>query len=181
MKSCNQNDFQTIYDHGVSVRDHLKQLLDFVLEDKPLKNEWHIPEWLTTYKEKIKEKLFDKDIIMEYALFHDVGKPRCLIIENGKRHFPNHANVSADYWLECGGDERVAKLIRMDMDIHLIKNDGVSEFAKRPQCFTLLLAGLAEVHSNAASFGGFDSTSFKIKYKQIRKRGNAICKEVFEK
>jgi hypothetical protein len=41
---------------------------------------------------------------------------------------------------------------------------------------TLLLAGLAEIHANAEMFNGFDSPSFKIKYKQIDRRGRAICK-----
>ena len=62
----------------------------------------------------------------------------------------------------------------MDMDIHLLKAVGVEEFASRPEAATLLLTGLAEVHSNAAMFGGISSTSFKIKWKQIDRRGKAI-------
>ena len=77
------------------------------------------------------------------------------------------------------GDHQIANLIRMDMDIHLLKDAGVKEFCTRPECCTLLLSGLAEVHANAAMFGGINSTSFKIKFKQIKKRGNAICKELF--
>jgi hypothetical protein len=42
----------------------------------------------------------------------------------------------------------------------------------------LLLTGLAEVHANAKMFGGLESTSFKIKFSQIEKRGNAIIKEL---
>lgn len=62
----------------------------------------------------------------------------------------------------------------MDMDIHLLKADGVPEFTARPQAAALLLTGLAEVHANAAMFGGIESTSFKIKWKQIDKRGRQI-------
>ena len=40
---------------------------------------------------------------------------------------------------------------------------------------SLLLSGLAEVHSNASLFGGVDSTSFKIKWKQIDRRGRQAC------
>ena len=177
MKSCDQNESQTIYEHGVSVRDHLKQLLDYIHEDVPLNETWRVPEWLTENKELIRNRLLPSSIVLEYALFHDVGKPQCRIVDDdGRVHFPDHANVSADYWLANGGDPQIGRLIRMDMDIHLLKDKGVEEFSKRPECCTLLLAGLAEVHSNAAMFGGKDSTSFKIKWKQINKRGNAIFK-----
>jgi hypothetical protein len=44
---------------------------------------------------------------------------------------------------------------------------------------TLLIAALAEVHSNASLFGGIESTSFKIKWKTIDKRGRQICKRYF--
>jgi hypothetical protein len=60
------------------------------------------------------------------------------------------------------------------MDIHLLKAGGVEEFAKKPHALTLLLTGLAEVHSNANMFGGIESTSFKIKYKSICQRGKQI-------
>lgn len=41
---------------------------------------------------------------------------------------------------------------------------------------TLLIAALSEVHSNAKMFGGIESTSFKMKWKTIEKRGKQICK-----
>jgi hypothetical protein len=55
----------------------------------------------------------------------------------------------------------------------------IDEFIKHPEAITLLLAGLAEVHSNAKMFGGIDSESFKIKWSQINKRGKAICRKLF--
>jgi hypothetical protein len=177
MKNCDQNESQTIYEHGVSVRDHLKQLLDYIHHDYALDENWRVPDWLTENKELIKSKLLPSSIALEYALFHDVGKPLCRTVdEDGKVHFPDHAAVSANYWLVNGGNPQIGRLIRMDMDIHLLKDKGVAEFSKRSECCTLLLAGLAEVHSNAAMFGGKESTSFKIKWKQIRKRGSAIFK-----
>ena len=76
MKSCDQNDLQTIYDHGVSVQKHLKQLLDFIYDDKELGFAWKIPEWLTEYKDQLKGKILPTEIVLQYALFHDVGKTK---------------------------------------------------------------------------------------------------------
>lgn len=43
---------------------------------------------------------------------------------------------------------------------------------------SLLITGLSEIHANASMFGGIESTSFKIKYKQIDSRGKAILKQL---
>lgn len=109
----------------------------------------------------------------------NVGKPFCRVVgEDGRQHFPDHAAVSARVYREAGGNEEVAQLIAQDMDVHLLKDEGVAEFAKRPHARALLLTGLAEVHANASMFGGIESTSFKIKFKHLQKRGNAILREL---
>jgi len=64
----------------------------------------------------------------------------------------------------------------MDMNIHSLKDVGVNDFAQKEGAATLLLTGLAEIHSNAEMFGGIESTSFKIKWKQINKRGKKISR-----
>lgn len=61
------------------------------------------------------------------------------------------------------------------MDIHCLKAAGIPEFCKNKNAFLHLLAGIAEINSNAEHSGGFDSTSFKIKFKTISQRGKAIC------
>ena len=45
---------------------------------------------------------------------------------------------------------------------------------------SLLITGLSEIHANANMFGGIESTSFKIKYKQINSRGKQILKHLIE-
>src|ERR1700686_2037774 len=159
MQNCFQTETQSVYQHGISVRDHLRQLIQY-LETNKLDGVWKIPDWFIEYREDILKNLFPKEIIDEYALFHDVGKPYCIQYdENGKRHFPNHAEVSYQKWLENGGNKIVANLIRWDMKIHTIKADEIDEFIQHPETITLLLAGLAEIHSNAKMFGGLNSTS----------------------
>lgn len=175
MKSCPQNDYQTIYDHGVSVQEHFIKLYTNNLEG------FKIPNWLIQYKNSIHEKLMAYETCMEYTLFHDCGKPRCLTIDSeGKRHFHCHAKVSSDLWRSLNGSEDVARLIEMDMDIHTLKSKNIKEFASRKEAITLLMSGLAEIHSNAKMFGGIDSTSFKIKWKQIDKKGQNICDIIFK-
>jgi len=67
------------------------------------------------------------------------------------------------------------------MDIHTLKSEGVDEFCKNPYALTLLLTGLAEIHSNAAMFGGMDSTSFKIKWKCLNQRSKQIINNLNKK
>jgi hypothetical protein len=74
-----------------------------------------------------------------------------------------------------------ARLMGMDMDIHLLKGDDIEAFAARKEAAALLLAGLSEIHANAQMFGGIESTSFKMKWKHIDRRGKQIAKILSEK
>lgn len=180
MKACPQTNTQSVYQHGESVRNRMFQLIQ-ILKTGDIVGNWKLPDWIVTYRTKLLEKLCSEEIIEEYTTFHDCGKPYCLTHDsNGKRHFPNHAEVSYNTWLSAGGSEQAAKLMQMDMMIHQMKASDIDEFITRPEAITLLLAGLSEIHSNAEMFGGIDSESFKIKWNQINKRGKAICKKLFE-
>lgn len=175
MKSCPQTDSQSVLEHGESVWNHFQILYDHLLNGTSLPDWWRIPQWV--YDKIILKEIYSLDIIEEYLIYHDCGKPFCKIIdENGKTHFPNHSKISEKTWLNIGGNLLAAKLMGMDMDAHLLKSDGIDEFAKRPEAVTLLIAALSEIHSNAAMFGGIDSDSFKIKAKHLNKRGKQIMK-----
>ncbi len=175
MHSCIQTQGMSIYQHGEMVRDYYSDLLDHLETGEPLKFEWKLPDWLIENMDFILENLFDRETMATYHLYHDCGKPHCLTIdEEGRRHFPNHAQISYLTWGRHSDDRTVGNLILMDMDIHTLKADGLEEFAQRPEAISLLLTGLAEIHANASMFGGIDSTSFKIKYKHLDKRGRQI-------
>jgi hypothetical protein len=179
MQGCPQTDNQTVYQHGVSVKEHIFELISF-LKIGEISEGWRLTDWMVKYRKQILNTLLSESIIEEYAIFHDCGKPYCLTIdENGKRHFPNHAEVSYKTWLSVSDNQTVANLIRMDMKIHTMKASEIDKFIKHPEAITLLIAGLAEVHSNAKMFGGIESESFKIKWSQINKRGKAICQKLF--
>lgn len=179
MERCQQTSTQSVLQHGLSVKEHVFQLIEY-LETGSISGEWRLPDWLTQYRHQLKDKLLPLNIIEEYTTYHDCGKPYCIATDNdGKRHFPNHAEVSYSTWLSVGGSEQAARLMKMDMMVHTMKATDVDSFAQQPEAITLLLTGLAEVHSNAKMFGGLQSDSFKIKWNQINKRGKAICLKLF--
>jgi hypothetical protein len=131
----------------------------------------------------ILSKLFDDEIMDAYTLYHDCGKPYCRTVDaEGKQHFPDHANVSHQVWTKIFPDKPntalIGNLIKMDMDIHCLKSEQLEAFAERPEAISLLITGLCEIHANASMFGGIESTSFKIKWKQIDKRGRQILGKI---
>lgn len=183
MQSCEQTQGMSIYQHGVSVNDFFHDLYNHIIHKTPLKFEWKLPDWI--YESALWNNLLELSIIDEYQIYHDCGKPFCLIIDSdGKRHFPNHAEISSEIWLEYNKHSdrniQISKLIKMDMDIHLLKDIGIDDFCKNKESATLLITGLCEIHSNASMFGGIESISFKTKFKNINKRGKKITNYLME-
>lgn len=182
MKACEQRSGQNVWQHGESVKDYVMDLISFLRDPHyTSKYTWRFPRWLLSYSKALLEKLPSDHILEKYALWHDCGKPFCRVMDaEGKAHFPNHSKVSANIFRELYPEqEDVAKLIEMDMDVHLLQTEDMDAFCKRPEAISLLLAGLAEVHSNAELFGGLTKESFKIKWKHLDRRGTAICKRLF--
>ena len=173
MNDTPQTDTQSVLDHGISVNKYFNDLTS----SNPIL-EWKLPTWFTENKDYILSNIHSKDIVKEYQIMHDCGKPYCMTIgEDGKRHFPNHAQVSFDTFSKISDNKIVADLILKDMVFHTIKSDEVEDFIRNNSIetvLTLLVTSLCELHSNAAMFGGIESTSFKIKYKQLDKRGKQV-------
>lgn len=169
-------------EHGQAVCSKFQELLSHLQTRVLLSSEWRLPTWLDeSAGALLLANLPNLAVVEQYQLYHDCGKPQCRTVdEDGRQHFPDHAAVSKRVWLEHGGDVETAELIGRDMDVHLLKAEGVVEFANRPQAATLLLTALAEVHANAPMFGGTESTSFKIKLKHIERRGKQIIQHLRE-
>jgi hypothetical protein len=180
MRSCYQSAGQDMLEHGEAVIREFAVLRAYLEGYAPLPDSWRLPSWLTEHAgQQLLSRLPDDEILALYHRYHDCGKPRCRTVDDeGRQHFPDHAKVSKDVWLEHGGDAAVAELIAMDMDAHCLKAEGVAEFARRPQAAALLLTALAEIHANSAMFGGIESTSFKIKLKHIERRGKSILQHI---
>jgi len=173
MRECFQFESMSMLDHGLDVRS---RYLDMIGDRKM---GWRLPAWVESPAVREHLRAADDRIVGLYQVYHDCGKPAVREVDaEGRQHFPGHALASHRRWLECsdGSPEalEVADLIAMDMDVHLLRAAGVEEFARRPQALTLLLTGLAEIHSNARMFGGIDSVGFKIKYKNIDRFGARV-------
>lgn len=178
---------QNILEHGRSVREHYFALVEHLNQDVNLDDypNWKVPAWLDTYREQLLELLPSTYVMDRYLTLHDCGKPAVLEYDaDGRKHFPNHSQSSEKHYLKVfssgsDADTQISNMIRDDMLIHLLKADGVAEFTTNRNAIGHLIAGLAELTSNAVMFGGIESNGFKMKYKALDQRGKAICRNLF--
>ena len=203
MRSCPQMPGLSVLQHGESVNAFFLDLHAHLTQGSGLTNEWRLPSWV--HDAQILPGLLPLDILSEYQIMHDCGKPRCRTVDaEGRQHFPDHARVSAETYRQISqvtsqenpdpatspddvpsGDRQAAqdrdltiiRLISMDMDAHLLKSEDLPAFAQRPEAISLLVTALCEIHANAVMFGGIESTSFKIKWKHLEKRGRQVLAE----
>jgi hypothetical protein len=182
MLNCPQFASQSVYQHGQSVLSSYRSILDHLDTGSDISG-FRIPDWLLAHREQILASLHPFDDVARYLLYHDCGKPFCRVEEDGKVHFPNHAEVSRQIYLAATGDELVSDLIGHDMVIHVASSVDLEGFlakwTARDAC-TLLLAALSEIHSNAFATSGIESTNFKMKWKNLDRRGRQIMKFYFK-
>lgn len=174
MRGCNQNERQTIHQHGLAVAQKYQDLIAGRTDG------WKLPDWFHQYQDQLRRDQPPATLMWLYHEFHDCGKPYCRQVdEDGKQHFPHHAQISASIWRVKCGDGLIADLIQHDMDLHLLKPSTIHEFTRYDLAPALLLTALSELHANAEMFGGTDSTSFKIKWKTLTKTGRSICRRLY--
>lgn len=174
MRNCFQFQNLSVLGHGIAVMRKARLLYKEELSG------FVLPEWFKENIGLIKNNLYDWKIIKRYTLWHDCGKPYCRTVdESGKQHFPDHAKKSGIIFLEnVSRDIEIANLISNDMVFHTVKADELQSLLAntlgKREAFTLLLVAFAELHANAEMFGGTDNVSFKIKWKQLDKRGKQV-------
>lgn len=175
MKTCEQTHGQTILQHGQAVAATFKRLFNSPLADH------HLPQVILDNLDFLKARCPDSTTLETYHIFHDCGKPSCLTFDaDGRRHFPNHALLSARDWLVAGGDPLIGRLIEHDLDLHLLKPAQAHDYRHLDLAPALILTAWAELHANAPMFGGFDSTSFKIKAKCLTKTSRILIHRLKE-
>lgn len=164
----------TILQHGISVWFKFKQLQHF-LQGQEENYKHPIPQWALAHR-KYLTSFLEQSLtqIKNYLIYHDCGKPFCLSIDEKGQHFANHAQVSAHTFSQYFNEQQITQLIADDMLCHITKPKDFESIINNPNIEILLCSALAELHSNALMFGGFDSDSFKIKFKNLTKLGNRI-------
>lgn len=182
MKTHEQTKGLSLFEHGISVKNYLFDIINHLRYNTGLKYDWDIPSWLIDNKDLILKSLPDDKTLKLYTIFHDCGKWKSMFIDSdGKKHFPDHAKNSYEIFKDVFDNQIAADLILNDMYIHLLKSSNIDKFISLENPITLLLTGLAEIHSNASMFGGKRSTSFLIKRKQIFKKGKLIIEKIKNK
>lgn len=172
MEQCFQFNEQSVFQHGESVWNYTKNIIagDFT--------NLQLPEWFLQNHSFIINNLHNFNIIQQYNVFHDCGKPFCIEYGiDGKKHFPHHAEVSEKIAkdLFC---EDVCKLIGLDMLLHTSTVEQIKAINLDIKiAFTLIITSFAELHSNASMFGGTDSVNFKIKYKKLQKNAKTLFEQ----
>lgn len=175
-----KNAKQTILDHGISVWKKFDELYKYLLDcdnsqESLSEYQYPLPKWLLQHKDYLIPFLTENlKSIKTYLILHDCGKPFCLTEDEIGQHFKNHAQISKETYLKYYDNQMVAQLIGDDMLCHITKPKDYEALIDHPNIEILLCAALAELHSNAIMFGGFDSDSFKIKFKNLSKLGERI-------
>jgi hypothetical protein len=176
MNTCEQTHGMTILQHGISVGDRFLDLYNHIFNYTPLKFTWDLPDnFIKHYRNCGQQQIMTISNALLYSRYHDCGKPLCMMLdEDGKKHFPDHAKISYNLWMEYTNNEYIGWFILHDMDLHTKNFSDISAISQDVRIYSLLMMSYAEVHSNAAMFGGILSTSFKIKRKHLDK----ICKKL---
>lgn len=169
MRACEQTSGLNMIQHGEAVHKHYLQLINRLESggiEAPI---------LQTIYDQHQGRLISVGELQKYHLYHDCGKPICLTIdENGKRHYLNHAGVSAEqYAIIFPDDVHTADLIANDMAFHTTKcsTDTIYDHS---DALTLYFTAWAETYANAEMFGGTVSDSFKIKRSHLIQAGKRL-------
>ena len=172
MATCFQ--FKTIdmLQHGKMVHSTYLQLL----KDIAIGQLDKYPKCTEQLWNKYWSTLPSPETIRLYHVYHDCGKHLSLTTDDeGRRHYPNHAENSFNLFRQYNADPIAAELIRHDMHLHTLKGDELDTFIKSFAHIGILwYTALSELFANAELFGGCEQTSFKIKFKQLEKAGKRL-------
>ena len=170
MTNCEQAPGLNMLQHGEKVHEEYVKLIT------NLNNNVECAE-LQALWSKFGPTLPPHQVLRKYHVYHDCGKHLCLTIEDGKRHFPNHAEISSNqYSIIFPEDTFTSVLIARDMDFHILRGDDLIKCLHNPIAPILFFSAWAEINANAEMFGGRESDSYKIKRSRLIQAGKKLLK-----
>ena len=163
MEACEQAPALNMLQHGQSVHDEYLKLT------QQLQSNTHDCKELQQLWNMFYHNIPPANVLQKYHVYHDCGKHLCLTIDcNGRRHFPNHADISAQQYSHLFPEDGLTTaLIRHDMDFHVLRGEEIVTLWKSPFAPILYLTAWAEINANAEMFGGKQSESYKIKRSRL--------------
>lgn len=184
MKATPQGETQNAWTHGQSTAQWFRFLRVCLNGQRPARypeTSWPLktPRWWGELAAHLRS--FPAAHVLDtYLLWHDCGKPLVMTRdEQGRLHYPSHAEASGALWRALNENspqtECIASLMEHDMCAHRLTPEDVDTLAAHPHGPALLIAALAQLHANARPlFGGFESDSFKAKFKKFDRKGGAL-------
>lgn len=168
MTACEQAPGMNMLQHGEAVHIEYLKLIN------ELESGAHECDKLIAAWRELRSQIPLLETLCQYHIYHDCGKHLCLTIDaNGKRHFPNHAEMSAKQYAHLFPEDGfTTALIRRDMDFHCLRGNDLIQLWKSPFAPPLYFTAWAEINANAKMFGGRQSESYKIKRSRLIKALN---------
>lgn len=178
MQQCEQGRGISVYQHGVDVAYRYADLWRLI-EGKDTQLEWpRLDRVELEYLALLHSQALRPSSISRYQIYHDCGKPFCREVDDrGRTHFPNHAEISAEVWKRLYPDDELGfDILRLDLHPHTAKGDDLALLMGHKLAPSLILTGWAAIYANAGLlFGGFESDSFKMKFKRLQKLTKQWC------
>ena len=176
MKSCYQFKNIDMFEHGLMVNNAYQKILK---KDSVFLQYMNFDDNGKSNFEKLLQLQYDSTLMRHYHLYHDCGKPYCLTIdEQGRSHYPNHAEISAKIHAQHFSCETANNLIKNDMIFHQSNASQLSACLKlnndKKMLSSIYLTAWAEIFANSQLFGGFESEGFKIKKKKLISHGKKL-------
>ena len=162
-----KNSFQienrlTVFQHGIDVWKETKKIIH------SMKNNSfeELPVFFKDNKDLFLKNIVDYKTLMLYCIYHDCGKPFC--VPDHQIKFKDHEFESFKIIKELFPEnETLHKLVLNDMKIHKVRACNFDDFLNTPNLITHIIVGLAEMNANSQMFGGKESDSYKMKYKNL--------------
>jgi len=169
MRACEQAPGLNMLEHGQAVHLAYCQLIRALEAQAPVYR-----EMLPLYA-RLKPLLPEPAALARIHLYHDCGKHLALTFCEGRRQYPNHAEISAEQYAKLFPEDlQGQRLIALDMAFHTCRGAALVELCQDPLAPILYLTAWAEINANALMFGGRDSDSYKIKRSRLLQAGKKL-------